>query len=213
MKILHLICSPRGHASQSAAFSRHLVEKLTSTSSGSEVTVRCLSALTMPHVDREYSLASRSLPPGGVQEGSLQLSEELIGEIVESDAIVLATPMHNLSLPSALKAWIDHVVRPGMTFRYSGRKMIGLLSDRPVFVVLSSSENLWNDKEQDFLRPYLGAMFAAMGIFSVEFFGLNRKALSGIAGIINSADAMSILTSSRPAITHEAVHALWSQFC
>ena len=53
----------------------------------------------MPNVDRDYSLASRSLPSGGVQEGSLQLSKKLIDEIVESDAIVLATPMHNLSLP------------------------------------------------------------------------------------------------------------------
>ncbi|WP_428414845.1 FMN-dependent NADH-azoreductase [Pararhizobium sp.] len=213
MKILHLICSPRGHASQSAAFSRHLVEKLTGTSRGSEVAVRCLSSLTMPHVDREYSLASRSGSSADAEEGSLQLSKDLISEIVESDAIVLATPMHNLSLPSALKAWIDHVVRPDMTFRYSGRKMIGLLPDRPVFIVLSSSENLCDDEDQDFLRPYVRAMFAAMGIFSVEFFGLNRGAISGVAGIINSADAMSILARSKPTIAHEAVHALWSQFC
>ena len=69
MKILHLICSPRGHASQSAAFSRHLVEKLTGTSRGSEVAVRCLSSLTMPHVDREYSLASRSGSSADAEEG------------------------------------------------------------------------------------------------------------------------------------------------
>ncbi len=211
MNILHLICSPRGHASHSACYSRHLVERLAARDIGAQVSVRCLNSLTMPHVDREFSLASRSEGRGSAEVGSLQLSEELVAEVVESDAIVVATPMHNLSVPSALKAWIDHVVRPNVTFSYSGDKMVGLLSDRPVFVVLSSSGNQWAADEPDFLRPYLRAMFAAMGILSVEFFGLSRR-LHPETGNVTAADAMSILAASAPTISHDAIHALWSQF-
>jgi FMN-dependent NADH-azoreductase len=184
-----------------------------SSAQGSQVAVRCLNSLTMPHIDREFSLASRiGLPVEGV-EGSLPLSQELISEVVESDAIVLATPMHNLSVPSSLKAWIDHVVRPDVTFRYCGRRMVGLLTDRPVFVALSSLENFDSQEDQDFLRPYIQTMFAAMGIFSVEFHSLDGQTLSGISPMRNPADALSMLARSRPAITHEAIHALWSQLC
>lgn len=175
MNILHLICSPRGHASHSAAYSRHLVDRLASIRTGSQVSIRCLNAMSIPHVDREFSLASRAnLRPPSVA-GSLELSDELISELVASDAIVLATPMHNLAIPSSLKAWIDHVVRPDVTFRYHERRMVGLPADRPVFIVLSSSQSFWQDDEIDFLRPYVLAMFGAMGILSVEFFALDRK--------------------------------------
>ncbi len=80
-----------------------------------------------------------SRAPGHVGDpfGSQLLSDELIEEVAESEAIVLATPMHNLTIPSALKAWIDHVVRPDRTFRYIDNKMVGLLTDRPVLVSLS----------------------------------------------------------------------------
>jgi FMN-dependent NADH-azoreductase len=166
----------------------------------------------MPHVDRDFSLASRAEVPKNASDGSLPLSQELISEVVESDVIVLATPMHNLTVPSSLKAWIDHVVRPNLTFRYSGRKMIGLLPDRPVFVVLSSSESSENRDDDDFLKPYLRTMFAAIGISSVEFFGLDSHA-SSMPPMISPTEALSILARSRSAITHEAIHALWSQLC
>ncbi|CAH0340860.1 NAD(P)H-dependent oxidoreductase [Rhizobium sp. CECT 9324] len=212
VKVLHLICSPKGHASRSAAISRHLVQKIIAARQGSEVAVRCLNALTMPHVDREFSLASRAGGTAKADNGSLLLSEELVAEVVESDAIVLSTPLHNLSFPSALKAWIDHVVRPDVTFRYRGREMVGLVADKPVFVVMSSGGNRWGDNDQDFLKPYLKAMFAAMGILSVEFFGLPSHFVSDGAGIVTATDAMTLLADSRPVIEHSAVHELWSQF-
>ena len=43
-------------------------------------------------------------------------SEELIAELESSDFVVIGTPMHNFTVPSALKAWIDHVVRVRRTF-------------------------------------------------------------------------------------------------
>ena len=43
-------------------------------------------------------------------------SEELIQELESSDFVVIGTPMHNFTVPSALKAWIDHVVRVRRTF-------------------------------------------------------------------------------------------------
>src|SRR5688572_29445517 len=123
MRILHLICSPRGNASGSARSSHLMIEKLVASNSNAEVTVRCLNGSSMPHIGREFSMSSGV--PGHVIEssGSQLLSDELIEEVVESQAIVISTPMHNLTIPSALKAWIDHVVRPDRTFCYIDDKM------------------------------------------------------------------------------------------
>lgn len=52
------------------------------------------------------------------QEALLALSDELVGELTAADVIVMAAPMHNYGMPTALKAWVDHVVRIDRTFTF-----------------------------------------------------------------------------------------------
>ena len=208
MRILHLICSPRGHASASARRSRRLIENLVASNRDVEVTLRCLNDSNMPHVDREFSMSSRTHFHIEEPFGSRLLSDELIDEVIESEAIVLATPTHNLTIPSALKAWIDHVVRPNKTFRYVDNRMVGLLSDRPVFVSLSSSQGVGTGDGPDFLRPYLRTIFAAMGITSIEF----CASLEGTDPISNSRHHLDVLHEMTPETAHESIHKLWSGY-
>src|SRR6476469_9541206 len=72
------------------------------------------------------------------QEGSISQSEDLIQELESSDFVVIGTPMHNFTVPSTLKAWIDHIVRVRRTFNTTKDGYVGLLRDRPVFVAVSS---------------------------------------------------------------------------
>ena len=53
-------------------------------------------------------------------------SEELIQELESSDIVVIGTPMHNFTVPSALKAWIDHIVRVRRTFKVTTEGKVGL---------------------------------------------------------------------------------------
>jgi FMN-dependent NADH-azoreductase len=57
-------------------------------------------------------------------------SDQLTDELLESDLLVMATPMWNFGIPAALKAWIGLVVRPGRTFRYSDAGVLGLAKDK-----------------------------------------------------------------------------------
>ncbi|GAA2158016.1 MULTISPECIES: FMN-dependent NADH-azoreductase [Glycomyces] len=41
--------------------------------------------------------------------------EPLLAELVAADALLIATPMYNFSIPAALKAWIDQVTFPKMS--------------------------------------------------------------------------------------------------
>ncbi|MEO0763462.1 MAG: NAD(P)H-dependent oxidoreductase [Pseudomonadota bacterium] len=52
------------------------------------------------------------------QRALLALSDALVDELSAADLIVMAVPMHNYGMPSALKAWIDHVIRIDRTFTF-----------------------------------------------------------------------------------------------
>ena len=84
-------------------------------------------------------------------------SEELIHELENSDCVVIGTPMHNFTVPSALKAWIDHIVRVRRTFHVTREGKVGMLRDRPVFVAVSSGGRYSGEHahQPDFLTSYL----------------------------------------------------------
>lgn len=62
----------------------------------------------------------------------------LIDEVKQADAIVIAMPIYNFSAPASLKAWADLIARAGETFQYTDSGPVGLLADRPVYVVVTS---------------------------------------------------------------------------
>jgi FMN-dependent NADH-azoreductase len=88
--------------------------------------------------------------------------------------VVIATPMHNFTVPSVLKAWLDHVVRIGVTFNATPEGKIGTLVDRPVYIAVSSGG--WRTGERarqpDFLEPYLRAILPTIGLKDLHFFSL-----------------------------------------
>ena len=55
------------------------------------------------------------------QKATLASSDELIAELEQADEYVFGVAMHNFSIPSTLKLWIDQIVRVGRTFSYTAR--------------------------------------------------------------------------------------------
>ena len=51
------------------------------------------------------------------QAASYALSSSLIEEILRADTILLGLPVYNFGAPSAVKAWVDHLVAPGLSRR------------------------------------------------------------------------------------------------
>jgi FMN-dependent NADH-azoreductase len=95
-----------------------------------------------------------------------------------ADVILLAVPMYNFSVPSTFKAWIDHVVRAGRTFRYGAEGPVGLLQNKKVFVVASRGGvySSGPGKSMDFHEPYLRGVLGFIGLKDVTFIyaeGLN----------------------------------------
>ena len=101
-------------------------------------------------------------------------SDALIQEMQGSDCLVIGTPMHNFTVPSTLKAWLDHVVRVRRTFDVSPNGKIPLLHDRPVFIAISSGGRFsgGRTRQPDFLTPYLKAVLGMIGLHDLAFFSV-----------------------------------------
>lgn len=182
MNILHISASPRGQEGDSHLLSEYVVERLRRQYPESSVTERLLWAENLPQVDGSYAIALSSGPvlnSAAVEEGSLARSTLLIEELENADVVVIGTPVHNLTVPSTLKAWIDHVVRIHRTVRPTPQGKIGMLADRPVFVAVSSGGWRTGPKARnpDFFEPYLRAILSMIGLREVHMFSVEGTAL------------------------------------
>lgn len=172
-KILHITCSPRGTASESTRLSQLIVERLLERTPAAVLVERSLANGSIAHVDCEYAMSQASDHDVSTA-GSMAQSEALVRELEQADCVVIGTPMHNLSVPSVLKAWIDHIVRARRTFRITESGKVAMLHDRPVFIAVASGGRFSGERarQTDFLTPYLKAILAMVGLKDVTFFSV-----------------------------------------
>lgn len=134
-----------------------------------ETNVKILNAYDLPHIDTDYAESLRSRNNDDAMSASLVLSDTLIEQLRLADVVIIATPMHNFTVPSCLKAWIDLVVRIDKTFTATLEGKIGTLADRPVYIAISAG-GLLDGNQPDFLQNYLQTIFETIGISSLKFF-------------------------------------------
>ena len=178
MNILHIDCSPRPE-SHSRRLSAAIITRLLDVAPDASVSRRDLVAVPVPHVAPDYATALSSpatlaAPPAG----ALDYSEMLIREVEAADAIVIGTPMYNLTVPSVLKAWIDRILRAGRTFKSTPAGKVGMLQDRPVFIGIASGGVFSGERasQPDFLTPYLSVVLGSIGLTTVQFFPVQATA-------------------------------------
>ena len=172
-QILHVTSSPRGEESESSRLSQRIVERLLMKAPSATVVERDIGRHPLPPVDGPYAMSQQASADVS-KDGSMVLSDMLIEELDHADVLVIATPMHNFTVPSSLKAWIDHVVRVRRTFDVSPEGKVALLRDRPVLVAVSSGGRFSGDRtrQPDFLTPYLRAVLGIIGLRDLTFFSV-----------------------------------------
>src|SRR5947209_315192 len=116
--ILVVESSPMGAQSVSRRLTKEVLDGLRKRHPGGTVIVRDLAERPLPHLGAAQ-IAAYYTPAekrGDDLKAAVRLSDEAVDELLAADIIVIGAPMWNFGLPSALKAWIDHVVRAGKTF-------------------------------------------------------------------------------------------------
>jgi len=90
-----------------------------------------------------------------------------------TETLLINTPMYNFSVPSALKAWIDQIVRSGETFSFSPETGFeGLVINKRAYVITATGAVFSNEGMEalDFLTPYLKSLLSFLGFTEIEFF-------------------------------------------
>ena len=175
--LLYITVSPRGNHSISRQLGNAAVHAWKKKNPTGRVIERDLSKTPLTFVDLDW-IGGAFAPPEYHTENhkkALAISDELVSELVEADEIILATPMFNFAIPASLKAWIDHVVRAGKTFRYNAEgRPEGLLAgkNKKVLAIIASG-GAYSERSGmtalDHQSPYLRFILGFMGITDVRF--------------------------------------------
>ncbi|KMM78987.1 FMN-dependent NADH-azoreductase [Pseudomonas deceptionensis] len=175
--VLIIESSARQQDSFSRQLTRQFISQWQAAHPADRVTVRDLARNPVPHLDADL-LGGWMKPEAqrsAQENASLQRSNELTDEVLAADVLVLAAPMYNFAIPSTLKAWLDHVLRAGVTFKYTETGPQGLLTGKQAYV-LTARGGLYAGSTSDHQEPYLRQVMAFIGIHDVTFIhaeGLN----------------------------------------
>src|SRR5205085_6019845 len=135
--LLFVTSSLFGQDSRSTRIAAEFVSAWKAANAPARIIRRDLAQDRVPHLSLEHFGAWTTAPDqrSERQQASAQESDPLLEEVEAADVIVIAAPMYNFSISSTLKAWIDHITRPGRTFRYTANAPDGLLKNKKVYVV------------------------------------------------------------------------------
>lgn len=180
-KILHVISSPRGAASYSIQLGNAIVDQLMVAHPGSTVKVLDLPKHQFPHLE-EAHLTSFFTPTENRTEAHTALakhSDDAIAAIMDADIIVLGAPVYNFNIHSTLKAWIDHIVRVGITFKYEANGPEGLVKGKKVYVAIASGAVFSHGpmKGMDYVEPYLRTILSFIGLSDITVFRIEGTAM------------------------------------
>ena len=113
------------------------------------------------------------------QNALLTNSDSLIGELQAADEYVFGVSMHNFSIPSTLKLWIDQISRAGKTFSYEGGVPKGLLAGKKATFLVATGgvyEQGTPMAAMNHIEPYLRSVFGFFGVTDVTFINVSGTA-------------------------------------
>lgn len=126
-----------------------------------------LTAETLPLYgsvyDEKSSLSKR-------EQQILARRAELIEQFKAADRLIIAMPMHNFTVTSRLKDYLDNIIMGGQTFQFSENGPQGLMGGHKVLLVQSSgsvySTGPLAPWEQSY--PFLRTVFGMLGFDSTD---------------------------------------------
>lgn len=169
-RVLVIESSARQQGSVSRELTQQFIANWKAANPADQIQVRDVAANPLPHLD--LTLLGGWMTPAEQQseaeKAALVRSNELTDELLAADVLVLAAPMYNFAIPSTLKAWLDHVLRAGVTFKYTETGPQGLLTGKRA-IVLTARGGIYAGSALDHQEPYLRQALAFIGIHDVQF--------------------------------------------
>lgn len=170
MNILQINSSARPDASHSSRLASAIVERVAAAHGASKLTVRDLGRQPLAELN-EPALQALFTPAEqrtAEQAARVAIDDALIAEVQAADVLVLGVPMYNFGVPAQLKNWIDAIARARVTFTYTDKGPVGLLTGKKVYVALTRGGQ-YRNTPADTQVPYLKTVLAFLGMTDVQF--------------------------------------------
>lgn len=168
-KLLTVETSPRGSQSVSRQMTQRFLQAWRTANPGGDIVHRDLVDSGLSFVTAPW-LQAYFTPPADQSQAmkdELRLSDELVAELLVADHLVISTPVYNYNIPASLKAWVDHIVRKGVTLGLDGR---GLVKGKKATVLLASG-GVYTEgspiRDRDIATQYLRLILGVIGIEDV----------------------------------------------
>jgi len=168
--LLHIDTSIFSAQGESSRLAQAFVDQWRDSHPGAAVIKRDLALQPIPHLDAAGFQAFIATPElrSEAQKAVVAYSDVLIDELKRADVIALGLPLYNFGVPSMLKAYFDHVARAGVTFRYTERGPIGLLTGKEAFVFAARGGKYFGTT-LDTQTAYVRDFWRFLGIGHVHF--------------------------------------------
>ena len=183
-RILHLISSIQGDQSYSIKLGHEIIDRIQDKYPGSTVEELNLVDIEIPHLNpailRTFFIPAEELT--AEEKESRRFSDEVVKQLFASDIIVIGAPLYNFTIHTSLKAWIDHITRFGLTFGYGENGPVGMVTDKKVYVAMSSG-GIFSEgpgKANDFVAPYLKSFLGFLGMTDLTVFRAEGLKVAGV---------------------------------
>ena len=173
-ELLHIDSSPLYGMSVSRELTAAFVAEWKAAHPGGTIIDRDLNASSIPPVSAAWVAAAFSPEASRTEEQKeqLALSDTFLDELQKAEEWVIGVPMHNFGISSALKLWIDQVVRAGKAFAYVEGKPQGLLTGKKVTFIIATG-GMYDAGTQmasfNHVEPYLKSVFGFIGVKDAKF--------------------------------------------
>jgi FMN-dependent NADH-azoreductase len=204
-QLLRVDASSRKEGSMSRTLGDAFEQSWKAHRAGAAIVVRDVVDTPIPHIGNA-TIGGFFTPPEQLTpelKAATALSDALIAEIKAASDVLITTPMYNFGIPSALKAWIDQIVRIRESFGFDGSNFTGLIEGKTAHVAIaygaSGYINGGGFAAANFVEPYLRFVlgfigFANVNVYSVESTSTDAaaaerdlvKAKSQIEGVLSA---------------------------
>jgi FMN-dependent NADH-azoreductase len=211
MRLLHIDSSILGAESVSRQMTAAIVGQILKTGIRIDVTYRDLVTTPPPHMTLAslpgaHPLSAKAAPLDSAAQSVRDESQRLLDEFLAADTIVLGAPMYNFTIPTQLKSWLDIIIVPGKTFRFTETGPRGLVGDKRVIVAVARGGYYGPNTSAEHAESYLRHVLGFIGIDDPVFIiaeGLATGQEGKAKAVASALEAVKQLTVSPTCITYE----------
>jgi len=163
--VLHIDAS----AASITSISRNATQAIVAAQNADTIIVRDVARQNLPFVTEAW-IDARVVPTderSAVENEILRLSDDLVAELFAADTIVIGLPIYNFGMPASLKAWVDLIARPKLTFEYIADGPKGLLTGKKAIIAVASGGTTIGSPF-DFASTHMTQVLNFLGVTDVQ---------------------------------------------